>query len=107
MNYVEEASSDDELDDESYVGAVHNRHDDEDEWYETFQVYDKALTFQLDTGAKCNAISSKTFSGLGVKSALEQSSVRLRSSFEDFRLNYFAKVIYFTKVQQIGSSFKL
>ncbi|XP_062574225.1 uncharacterized protein K02A2.6-like [Saccostrea cucullata] len=49
----------DTSDEEFFIGSVNVNGDNHDvEWYETVKVKDTYIHFQLDTGAKCNVLSS-------------------------------------------------
>lgn len=48
-----------------------------DMWTEKFKIKDKYVTFKLDTGADCNAMSFKTLESLGLSDALKTSTTKL------------------------------
>ena len=49
------------------------------EWYEELTVQNKAVKFQLDTGAKCNVLPYKVIEDLGIKCHFEKTQIRLKS----------------------------
>jgi hypothetical protein len=49
-------------DDECYVGSIETPvHSLDNTWYETLEIGNQPIRFQLDTGAKYNVMSTKTF----------------------------------------------
>ena len=72
---VEEAS-----DDELFVGCITSINIVElSEWYEELTVQNKAVKFQLDTGAKCNVLPYKVIEGLGIQCHFEKTQIKLQS----------------------------
>ena len=49
------------------------------EWYEELTVQNKAVKFQLDTGAKCNVLPHKVIEDLGIQCHVEKSQITLKS----------------------------
>ena len=65
----EDESSDDEL----YVGSVGTTPAmSKSEWHADVKMEDKTLTVQLDTGARCNAISIQDLQRLGININLDK-----------------------------------
>ncbi|CAC5373519.1 unnamed protein product [Mytilus coruscus] len=59
------SESDSSSDGEFYVGTIDTPvHTIDNTWYETLKINNQPIRFQLDTGAECNVISTKTFSKL-------------------------------------------
>lgn len=54
---------------------------EENPWYETLRVNKKAVTFKLDTGVDCNAMSVKTLNELNVRGQLRASKCKLVAFF--------------------------
>jgi len=55
-------------DDEIFVGCITSINTVElSKWYEELTVQNKAVKFQLDTGAKCNVLSCKAIADLGIQ----------------------------------------
>ena len=64
VHLLEEDDSDDEL----FVGCITSINTEElSEWYEELTVQNKAVKFQLDTGAKCNVLPHKVTEDLGIQ----------------------------------------
>ena len=61
---LKEEHSDDEL----FVGCITPINTVElSDWYEELTVQNKAIKFQLDTGAKCNVLAHKVIEDLGIQ----------------------------------------
>ena len=76
VHLVEEEASDDEL----FVGCITSINTVElSEWYEQLIVQNKAVKFQLDTGAKCNVLAYKVIEDLGILCYFEKTQIRLKS----------------------------
>ena len=75
----EEPISDDDF---TFVGCVEstiNSVNKTNEWYETLTIQNKSVQFQLDTGAKCNTISTKVYKSLENVPKLKKSDTPLKS----------------------------
>ena len=62
-----------------YVGALDfskssDQSDLNDSFVENLYVGDKQLSFQLDTGAKCNVLSKSDYNTLNIKGPLKQAT---------------------------------
>jgi len=69
VHLLEEEDSDDEL----FVGCITSINTVElSEWYEELTVQNKAVKFQLDTGAKCNVLPCKLIEDLGIQCLVEK-----------------------------------
>ena len=76
VHLVEEEASDDEL----FVGRITSINTVElSEWYEELTVQNKAVKFQLETGAKCNVLPYKVIEDLGILCYFEKTQIRLKS----------------------------
>ena len=76
VHLLEEDDSDDEL----FVGCVTSINTVElSEWYEELTVQNKAVKFQLDTGAKCNVLPHKVIEDLGIQCHVEKTQITLKS----------------------------
>ena len=74
--HEEEEDSDDEL----FVGCITSINTVElSEWYEELTVQNKAVKFQLDTGAKCNILPHKVIEDLGIQCHVEKTQITLKS----------------------------
>ena len=51
----------------------------QDEWLQEVKVDEKNVTFQIDTGAKCNTLTLGQFRGMNCKQTIEQCNTTLRS----------------------------
>ena len=72
---VEKAS-----DDELFVGCITSIDIVElSEWYEELTVQNKAVKFQLDTGAKCSILPYKVMEDLGIQCDFEKTQIKLKS----------------------------
>ena len=49
------------------------------EWYEELAVQNKAVKFELDTGAKCNVLAHKVIEDLGIQCYVEKTQITLKS----------------------------
>ena len=49
------------------------------EWHEGLTVQNKAVKFQLDTGAKCNILPNKVIEDLAIQCDFEKTQIRLKS----------------------------
>ena len=79
VHLLEEEDSDDEL----FVGCINSINEVElSQLYEELTVQNKAVKFQLATGAKCNILGHKVIEDLGIQSHVEKTHVKviLRSS---------------------------
>ena len=47
--------------------------------YEELTVKNKAVKFQLDTGAKCNVLPYKVIEDLGIQCQIEKTQIKLKS----------------------------
>lgn len=54
---------------------------EEGKWTENFRINQKIVTFKLDTGADCNAMSVKTLNALDVRGNLRASKSKLVAFF--------------------------
>ena len=76
VHVVEEEASDDEL----FVGCITSINTVElSEWYEELTVQNKAVKFQLETGAKCNVLPYKVIEDLGIQCHFEKTQISLKS----------------------------
>ena len=76
VHLVEEEASDDEL----FVGCITSINTVElSEWYEELTVQNKAVKFQLETGAKCNVLPYKVIEDLGIQCHFEKTQISLKS----------------------------
>ena len=76
VHLLEEEDSDDEL----FVGCITSINTVElSEWYEELTVQNKAVKFQLDTGAKCNDVPHKVIEDLGIQCHVEKTQITLKS----------------------------
>ena len=78
---VHNIDNESETDSDSSILAIHvstsiNSLDDE-EWSEIVKIEEKKVKFELDTGAKCNVISHKTFQKLNTNTPIKPTKVRL------------------------------
>ena len=66
--------------DEFYVGNIDTiMHSLDNTWYETLEISNQPIRFQLDTGAKCNVMSTKTCSQLKLDVIKTKPNTSLRS----------------------------
>ena len=76
VHLLEEDDSDDEL----FVGCITSINTVElSEWYEELTVQNKAVKFQLDTGAKCKVLPHKVIEDLGIQCHVEKTQITLKS----------------------------
>ncbi|VDI20638.1 Hypothetical predicted protein [Mytilus galloprovincialis] len=74
------SESDSSSDGEFYVGTIDAPiHTIDNTWYETLKINNQAIRFQLDTGAKCNVISTKTFSKLNLDVIKTKPDISIKS----------------------------
>ncbi|VDI06080.1 Hypothetical predicted protein [Mytilus galloprovincialis] len=74
------SESDSSSDGEFYVGTIDAPiHTIDNTWYETLKINNQPIRFQLDTGAKCNVISTKTFSKLNLHVIKTKPDISLKS----------------------------
>ena len=72
--------SDSDLDfDNLYVGTLGLSDKNSDSFVESMNVDDQQISFQLDTGAKCNVITKSDFTRLNIKGPLRKAESRLKS----------------------------
>ncbi len=55
--------------------------DDGDDWTEVLIINRRNVTFNLDTGAKCNMMSAQTFNSLEIRCKLNKSTYKLVAYF--------------------------
>lgn len=68
---------------EKHIGmmaSAETEHEDE-KWTEKLKINQKRVTFKLDTGAECNAMSVQTLNALDVKGRLRVSKSKLVAFF--------------------------
>ena len=76
VHLLDEEDSDDEL----FVGCITSINTVElSEWYEELTVQNKAVKFQLDTGAKRNVLPYKIIEDLGIQCHVEKTQIKLKS----------------------------
>ncbi|CAG2185889.1 unnamed protein product [Mytilus edulis] len=74
------SESDSSSDGEFYVGTIDDPiHTIDNTWYETLKINNQPIRFQLDTGAKYNFISTKTFSKLNLDVIKTKPDISLKS----------------------------
>jgi hypothetical protein len=72
--------SDSSSDDEFNVGSIDTPvHSLDNAWYETLEISNQPIRFQLDTGAKCNVMSTKIFSQLKLDVIKTKPNTSLKS----------------------------
>jgi hypothetical protein len=68
-------------DDQFYVGYIDTVNAvDLSEWQEYLKINNKQVAVQLDTGAKCNVMSLKTFQNTEVKEKIQATAAQLKSN---------------------------
>ena len=75
-------TSDSESDDELFLGMLTldvNTVDADDKWSAELNVSETPVTFQLDTGAKCNVITRETYNALDIAAPLSKPDTPLKS----------------------------
>ena len=76
VHLLKEEDSDVEL----FVGCITSINTVESsDWYEELTVQNKAVKFQLDTGAKCNVLPYKVIEDLGFQCHVEKTQIKLKS----------------------------
>jgi len=74
------SETDTSSDDEFYVGTIDTPiHTIDNTWYETLKINDQPIRIQIDTGAKCNVMSAKTFMQLNIDVIKTKPDTSLKS----------------------------
>lgn len=88
MHAVEQSDDDNELflgsvevEQETCIKKIDSAETDDDDWTQDLIINRRNVTFNLDTGAKCNVMSAQTFNALDVRGILTKSTCKLVAYF--------------------------
>lgn len=87
MHAVEQSDDDElflgsvEVEQETCVKKVDSAEMDDDDWTQDLIINGRNVTFNLDTGAKCNVMSAQTFNARDIRGKLTKSTCKLVAYF--------------------------